>query len=43
MVAFYVRKIKNGDLNKKTEKPWSVEDVPDVWREQVEQELSDDM
>ena len=43
MVAFYVRKIKNGDLNKNTGKPWSVEDVPDVWRKHVEQELSDDM
>ena len=41
MVAFYVRKIKNGDLNKKTGEPWSVEDVPDVWKDKVEHELLD--
>lgn len=39
MVAFYVAKIENGEINSKTGKPWNVEDVPKLWRKKVQETL----
>lgn len=36
MGAFYGNKIKNGDINSKTEMPWELEDVPLFWRVRTE-------
>lgn len=40
MVNFYVNKIKMKTVNASTGKPWTVEDVPRLWREKVRSELS---
>lgn len=32
MGAFYGSKIKNGEINSKTGEPWTIEDVPRLWR-----------
>ena len=40
MVLFYVTKIKNQEINLKTNQSWTIEDVPKLWKLQVEQELS---
>lgn len=39
MVAFYVAKIENREINSKTGKPWNVEDVPKLWRKKVQEAL----
>lgn len=39
MVKLYVNKIVNGDINPKTEQPWTIDDVPTRWREQVREAL----
>ena len=39
MVDYYVAKIKDGEINAKTGKPWCVEDVPTLWRKKVAAEL----
>lgn len=41
--TIYSSKHMNNTDDQKTGKTWSVEDVPYVWMEHVEQELSDDM
>ena len=40
MVAYYVSKIQNEEINEKTCKPWCVADVPTLWRKKVEAELN---
>ncbi len=39
MVLFYVTKIKNKEINYNTNKVWSIDDVPRLWKTRVEQEL----
>jgi hypothetical protein len=39
MVAIYVRKITNGEINPKTGEAWAINDVPMLWREKVRKEL----
>ena len=41
MVAYYVAKIQNDEINEKTGKPWCVEDVPKLWRKKVEAALNE--
>jgi len=36
MGAFYGSKIKDGEINPKTEKIWMIGDVPSYWKEKVE-------
>lgn len=40
MVAYYVEKIQNGEINFKTGAAWVIEDVPRLWRAKVEKELN---
>lgn len=40
MVAYYVAKITNEEINSKTGEPWKVEDVPKLWRKKVEAALN---
>ena len=40
MVNFYVNKIKMKTVNASTGKPWTVEDVPKLWKEKVRSELN---
>ena len=35
MAKLYYEKIKNKETNPETEKPWEIEDVPFLWREEV--------
>ncbi len=39
MVAFYVNKIKDQEINPKTGLEWTVSDVPTLWRKKVEEIL----
>lgn len=39
MVKLYIRKITSGDINPVTELPWTIDDVPERWREQVREAL----
>jgi len=39
MVEIYVKKIVNGEVNKKTGLPWKIEDVPERWRDEVREAL----
>lgn len=39
MVKIYVKKIVNGEINPKTGKAWTIDDVPQKWREAVREEL----
>lgn len=39
MLDYYVNKIKSEAINRKTNKPWTVEDVPVLWREEVRKVL----
>lgn len=32
MGRFYGLKIKNGEINSKTNEPWTIADVPALWR-----------
>ena len=32
MGAYYGTKIKEGEINPKTDAPWTIEDVPKLWR-----------
>lgn len=41
MGAFYGTKIKNGEVNPKTETPWKLEDVPTLWKKKAEEWLSE--
>lgn len=36
MVAYYVAKIQNGEINSKTGQAWIVQDVPKLWRKKVQ-------
>lgn len=39
IVERYVRKISNHEINDKTGEPWTIEDVPIKWREEVREAL----
>lgn len=39
MVKLYVKKITNGEINPITELPWTIDDVPELWREKVREAL----
>lgn len=39
MVAFYVNKIKDMEINPKTGAEWILSDVPSLWRKKVEAAL----
>ncbi len=39
MVKLYALKITNGDVNSLTGEVWKLEDVPMLWREEVERVL----
>ncbi len=39
MVKFYADKIRTGVINQNTEAAWTLEDVPEIWREKVKKEL----
>ena len=41
MVAYYVAKIQNEEINPKTGEAWCVADVPSLWRKKVEAALSE--
>lgn len=40
MSELYARKIRNGEANPQTGKEWAVEDVPEMWRLEVEEILA---
>ena len=40
MSELYARKIRNGEANPQTGKEWAVEDVPMLWRVEVEELLN---
>lgn len=40
MAKFYASKIQSGVINPNTGKSWIFEDVPKLWRKQVEKLLS---
>jgi len=35
MAKFYGTKIKNGEINPKTDEAWTLEDVPKLWRNAI--------
>jgi len=39
IVKLYVKKITSGAINETTGLPWTIEDVPERWREEVRKEL----
>ena len=39
MAKLYLNKINNGEINVSTGLPWCIEDVPMLWRTQVEELL----
>lgn len=41
MVAYYVAKIQDKEINPKTGEVWTVNDVPKLWRKKVEAALSE--
>lgn len=41
MVAYYVAKIEDQEINPKTGEAWKVEDVPKLWKSKVEAALSE--
>lgn len=41
MARLYYNKIKYAEMNAKTNKPWCLEDVPILWRSEVEASLSE--
>lgn len=41
MGRFYGIKIKNGEINSRTENAWSLDDVPKLWKVQVASWLSE--
>lgn len=42
MVNLYVKKITSGAINPATNEPWTIEDVPTRWREQVREALENE-
>ena len=41
MGAYYGNKIKTGQINPATEKSWTLNDVPDFWKDKTEAWLSE--
>lgn len=41
MGKFYGTKIKNGEINSKTGQPWTIDDVPRLWRNATQKWLED--
>lgn len=41
MGKFYGTKIKNGEINLKTGKPWTLDDVPRLWKKATEKWLNE--
>lgn len=41
MGRFYGTKIKNGEINPKTGKPWTLDDVPRLWKKATEKWLNE--
>lgn len=41
MGAFYGTKIKNGEINGNTGKPWEIGDVPKLWKSKTEAWLAE--
>ena len=41
MGRFYGVKIKNGEINSKTGKPWTLDDVPRLWKKATEKWLNE--
>ena len=39
MIKFYVSKIEKGDVNLNTGKAWTIEDVPLLWKKDVDKTL----
>ena len=39
MVKIYIKKIISGAINQETGLPWTIEDVPERWREEVREAL----
>lgn len=39
MVKLYVKKIISGAINPETNEPWTIDDVPELWREKVREAL----
>ena len=42
MAKLYYNKIKNQEINFMTGEVWTIGDVPSLWREQVQEMLSND-
>jgi len=42
MARLYFNKIKNKEVNFMTGEVWKIEDVPSLWRQQVQEMLSSD-
>ena len=40
MVKLYLNKIMNGSINPQTQEVWCVEDVPLLWRAQIQEALN---
>lgn len=43
MIKYYCKKIKNGVINQKTNKAWTIDDVPTLWRDDVVKTLEEDI
>lgn len=41
MGAFYGSKIRSGEINPATEKAWTIDDVPKLWRTKTETWLAE--
>lgn len=41
MGRFYGTKIKNGEINSRTGEPWTLDDVPKLWRKATEKWLNE--
>lgn len=41
MGAFYGTKIRNGEVNPKTGKAWTIDDVPRLWKKATEKWLEE--
>lgn len=39
MVKIYIKKIASGAINPETGNPWTIDDVPERWREEVREAL----
>ena len=41
MGKFYGTKIKNGEINPKTGQPWTIDDVPKLWKNATEKWIAE--